>query len=329
MMAAMPGAAVCGLGIDAGGTRTRWALAEITGEIFASGQVAGMTALQMSHVAGRDQLKESLSALAKAVIAARQPQFVCAGITGFDGNPTELTAIIAASLGIAAGGVMVRSDIEIACLDLYAPGEGYVVYAGTGSIAAFTDDIGTLHRAGGRGAILDDAGGGFWIACEALRHIWRNEDERPESWQTSPMACAIFEHIGGHEWAQSRRFLYGSTAVDARGTIGRLALAVAAVADQDPVAQRILVAAGNELARLGRAITLRFGTRPMVLTGRVAQLHPIIEQAMRAALPSSTTLTVCVSQAHVAAARIAAKAAGRTAAPGLQINQPPSYKEIS
>ena len=317
------------LGIDAGGTRTRWALAETNGETVASGHAGGMSALQMSSDAGREQLKKNLAALAEAVLAVGKPQFVCAGITGFDSNPADLAVMIANSLGIRSGGVTVRSDIEIACLGLYAPGEGYVVYAGTGSIAAFIDDAGTLHRAGGRGALLDDAGGGYWIACEALRHIWRAEDERPESWRDSPMACEIFKHIGGNEWAQSRRFVYGSASVDARGEIGKLALAVAAVADTDPVAQRILVAAGNELARLGRAMILRFGLRPMALTGRVVQLHQMIEQAMRAALPTGTDLTVRVSQAHVAAARIAAKAAARAASPAALVNHPQSRKENS
>ncbi len=307
-----PAALTCSLGIDAGGTQTRWALAAANGEIVASGHVGGMTALQMSSDAGRAQLKKNLTALAEAVLALDKPEFVCAGITGSDGNPAELVAMIADSLGIASGGVTVRSDIEIACLDLYAPGEGYVVYAGTGSIAAFIDDSGTMHRAGGRGALLDDGGGGFWIAREALRHIWRTEDERPGSFRDSPLAREIFARIGGHDWAQSRQFVYGSTNDIARGEIGKLALAVAAVADTDPVARRILEVAGIELARLGRAMILRFGQRPITLAGRVAQLHPMIAQAMRAALPSGTELTVRVSEAHVAAARIAAKEAART-----------------
>ena len=310
-----PAVPTCGLGIDAGGTQTRWALAGTNGEIVASGHVGGMTALQMSSDAGRAQLKKNLDALAEAVLAVGKPQFVCAGITGSDGNPAELVAMIADSLGIASGGVMVRSDIEIACLDLYAPGKGYVVYAGTGSIAAFIDDSGKMHRAGGRGALLDDGGGGFWIAREALRHIWRTEDERPGSFRDSPLAREIFARIGGHDWAQSRQFVYGSTNDIARGEIGKLALAVAAAADTDPDARRILDAAGHELARLGRAMISRYGQRPITLAGRVAQLHPMIEQSMRAALPPGTDLTVRVSEAHIAAARIAAKEAARAASP--------------
>ena len=297
----------CGLGIDAGGTQTRWALANVEGDIVASGHVAGLTALQMRTDAGTQHIHDVLADLALMIRAHGQPARVFAGLTGFSEGEENLRALIASALNLDNNAVTLGSDIEIAYLDLYAPGEGYVVYAGTGSIAAFIDSTGALHRAGGRGVLLDDAGGGFWIAREALRHIWRNEDERPENWRDSPMAHEIFARIGGSDWAQTRQFVYGSTSDDVRGEIGKLALAVAAVADIDPDARRILEAAGEELARLGRAMTLRFGSRPVTLSGRVALLHPLIGETMRTALPDSTPFQVKTSDAHFAAAGIAAR----------------------
>ena len=319
-------AQLLGLGIDAGGTQTRWALARASGEIVADGCVAGFTALQMRTERGVQQIHAAVAAIAAAVRVHGQATRVYAGLTGLSDDGDDLRALIGAALGISGDAVTLASDVEIAYRDLYAPGEGYVVYAGTGSIAAFIDDSGTLHRAGGRGALLDDAGGGYWIACEALRHIWRNEDERPGSFRESEMACEIFARIGGHDWAHTRQFIYGSASANARGEIGKLALAVAAVADSDPIAARILETAGHELARLGRMMISRFGSRPIALAGRVAQLHPMIEQAMRAALPPGIDLTVRVSAAHIAAARIAANAAAPAASP---INQPPRHKESS
>ena len=298
-----------GLGIDAGGTQTRWALVRTSGEIVASGEVAGLTALQINSASGTQRIRETLADLAAATKAYGQPLCVYAGLTGFSEGGDSLRALLAEQLGVGTSAVALASDIEIACLDLYAPGEGYVVYAGTGSIAAFIDANGTLHRAGGRGVLLDDAGGGFWIAKQALQHIWRQEDERPESWRDSSMACEIFKRIGGNDWAHTRQFVYGSTYEDSRGEIGKLSMAVAAVADVDPFAKRILDSAGAELARLGSAMISRFGPRPITLTGRAAQLHPAIFRAMRAALPESIPLQIKVSDAHIAAARIAAKRA--------------------
>ena len=293
-----------GLGIDAGGTRTRWALADGAGQVLAEGKVGGLSALQMSSAPGRHTVHANFSELAKAVLAHGQPQRIQAGMTGFGGDGEQLQRWLADLLGVALPAVTLCSDIEIAYLASFEPGQGYLVYAGTGSIGAFIDAERLFHRAGGRGVMLDDGGGGFWIAREALRHIWRNEDEQPGRWRGSPMAHAVFAHIGGHDWALSRQFIYSQE----RGAVGMLALAVAGSADTDPVASALLGQAGRELARLALALTARFGQRPVVLSGRAAELHPLIFAAMRAALPDALSLVHMPNQAHHAAARIAARA---------------------
>ncbi|MYM22809.1 ATPase [Duganella sp. FT135W] len=290
-----------GLGIDAGGTQTRWALADAGGAIVAEGSVAGMSATQMGNAAGRDAVRGIFSMLATQVLAAAQPVRVCAGLTGFDGVSTQAAQMLADVLKIAPSAIGMRNDVEIAYLDSFAPGEGYLVYAGTGSIAAWIDADGQFHRAGGRGVTLDDGGGGFWIAREAMRHIWRLEDEQPGVWQQSAMARAVFAQVGGSDWSLSRQFIYGQD----RGAIGQLALAVAASADADPVARNILERAGSELARIALALVGRYGERPIVLGGRAAHLHPLIAQSMRATLPPELSLTQRHTLAHHAAARIA------------------------
>ena len=261
-----------GLGIDAGGTQTRWALANAFGAIVAEGQVAGLSALQMGSAAGRQAVHATFAMLARDVLRHRGPSRVRAGLTGFGGDGEQLQRWLSELLGLSSRAITLCNDIEIAYLDSFAPGEGYLVYAGTGSIGAWIDEYNQFHRAGGRGVMLDDGGGGFWIAREALRRIWRNEDECPGAWQTSAMARAVFDHVGGSDWSWSRQFIYG-----------------------------------QELARLAKALTSRFGRRPVVLAGRASALHPIIVDSMRAALPRDTELTQTVGQAHYAAARIAAK----------------------
>ena len=292
-----------GLGIDAGGTGTRWALVDGDDRLLGEGRVGGMTALQMSTAAGREHVRDALEEIAAALPADKRPTRVCAGMTGFSEGGTDIGAMIAGIFNIDVSAITLKSDIEITCLDLFAPGEGYVVYAGTGSIAAYLDAAGNLHRAGGHGVILDDAGGGYWIAVEALRTIWRNEDIRPGAWRNSPMAVAMFDHLGGNDWAKTREFVYHR----GRGDIGKLALVVAASAELDSVAQDILKRAGGELAWLGQAMISRFGPRPIALAGRVFQLHPIVEQSLRATMPGDTQVAARTSEAHVAAARIAVR----------------------
>ncbi len=291
-----------GLGIDAGGTQTRWALATPSGAILAEGTVAGLSALQMSKPDGRASVHATFAVLAQDVLAHAQPVRVRAGLTGFGGDGAQLTGWLAELLGIEAGAIAMCNDIEIAYRASFAPGEGYLVYAGTGSIGAFIDADGIFHRAGGRGVVLDDGGGGFWIAREALRRIWRLEDEASGSWQNSYLARAVFDHVGGSDWAVSRQFIYGQE----RGDVGKLALAVAASAGHDPAADAILEEAGRELGRLASALIRRFGPRPVALGGRAAELHPSIAASMRASLPPGSSITQGAMRAHHAAARLAA-----------------------
>lgn len=289
-----------GLGIDAGGTETRWALAGPGGAIVAEGRVAGLSALQMGTPQGRDAVRATFAQLATDALVHGVPARVEAGLTGFGGDSELLQRWLAEELHLDPQVIHFCSDMEIAYRASFAPGEGYLVYAGTGSIGAFVDAHGQFHRAGGRGVVLDDGGGGFWIAKEALRHIWRLEDERPGSWEQSPLARAVFDYVGGADWAYSRQFIYGQE----RGAVGKLALAVAASAERDPVAADILRAAGRELARLALALTARFGPRPVAVSGRAAELHPLIVDTMGASMPG-IALTQAPGQAHHAAARMA------------------------
>ena len=136
----------CGLGIDAGGTQTRWALADISGKIIAYGQVAGLTGLQMLTESGREHIRDVLTDIAAHVHRHGRPARVYAGLTGLGEDIENLRSMIADALAVTDSCVALGSDVEIAYQDVYTPGEGYLVYAGTGSIAAFIDDAGGLHR---------------------------------------------------------------------------------------------------------------------------------------------------------------------------------------
>jgi glucosamine kinase len=300
-------AAPLGLGLDVGGTRARWALADAQGQLVAEGAVGGFSGLQLGSADGRETIQARLGELAAAcaphLASGATLGAVCAGVTGFDGDAApRLAALAGAELDVSPARVVLYNDIELACRATFKPGEGYLVYAGTGSVAAFIDERGQLQRAGGRGGLLDDGGGGYWIATQALRLVWRTEDEDPGAWQRSPMARALFERIGGPDWARTREFVYNGQ----RGDIGELALAVAQVADHDPLALALLQAAGEELARLARALAGRHGVRTVALSGRVFELHGAIEQSMRAALPGVPVRPRAPLAVHVQAARLAA-----------------------
>ena len=294
------------LGIDAGGTQTRWALLSGDGEPVAAGHAAGLSGMQMHTDIGRTAVHVRLVEIADQLLPFTYGggiRALVAGVTSVGAGNQELAEMLSDSFNVSRESVSVVSDIEIACHAAFSPGEGYVIYAGTGSIAAYIDDAGALHRAGGRGVQLDDAGGGYWIAREALRRIWRREDESPNAWRESPLARNLFEKIGGDSSIYAARFLVERD----RGEVGLLAITVAKCADSDPLAAEILADAGGELARLANAMLNRYGMRKIVVGGRAAQLHALIELAMRKHLPSPSLIEFRSLDAHTAAARLALK----------------------
>jgi glucosamine kinase len=292
------------IGLDAGGTATRWAAVDPQGRSLGEGQVNGFSGLHLSQTEARAQLARTLAQLAQDLAPLGQVVGVVGGVTGIS-DPTaaltlELNALIAQAL--SAPHVACHSDMHVAFHAAFQPGEGYLVYAGTGSIATHIDAQGTLHRAGGRGFALGDEGGGYWIAKEALAAIWRREDEAPGSWPHSGLARAVFSSLGGSDWALTRQFVYAND----RGTVGRLALAVAEAAGlQDPEACALLHRAGQELGRLGAVLRRRMGPKPVVAAGRVLLLHPLVAEGLRAALPADCPLQTRQLAAHHAAARLA------------------------
>jgi N-acetylglucosamine kinase-like BadF-type ATPase len=297
-----------GLGLDAGGTQTRWAVADAAGGVLGEGTAAPLSGLQLGSAAGREHIAATLAAVAEVAAARRGGRglhAVVAGVTGLDEAQADaLRTLIARAFGVAQPQVRAMSDIELACCAAFAPGKGMVVYAGTGAVAAFLDGAGVLQRAGGRGGVIDDAGGGHWIASRALRHIWRAEDAEPGAWRRSALAQRVFARIGGSDWAATRTFVYGGDP-GARGRIGELALAVAEAAGEDAAALALLQAAGSALARLALALDRRVGPQPIALAGRVFELHAAIESSLRAALPPGTPVQRATLPPHHAAARLA------------------------
>ena len=300
------------LGLDAGGTSTRWALADRSGQVVAEGKAAALSGWMLTSADGQKQMSAALQDIAKQcqslthgepAMAMGPMAALCFGLTGFDGDAApQLAPLLTQAFGVPAARQRLFNDVELACRAVFAPGEGYLVYAGTGSVAAFVDEHEVQQRAGGRGGVIDDGGSGYWIAREALRHIWRAEDEAPGCWMQSAMAQRVFAKVGGSDWSASRSWVYGAS----RGQLGELAVAVAGAADEDAAAMDILQRAGFELARLGLALVRRCGARPLALAGRVFDLHPAVQLATQQGLAGFELLPRQVLLAHHTAAGLAA-----------------------
>ncbi len=219
-----------GLGIDGGGSATRWALCDAAGGIRAAGELGPVSGLlaQPDQRARMAAMAASLSAaLDAAALGGVRPSRVVAGITGLSAaapEAAEVAAILAAACRIDAADVRVADDVWIAYHAAFRPGEGHVVYAGTGSVGMHVRADGTVIQLGGRGALIDDAGAAFGIGRAALRLIYRRLDDDPD-W-TSALAEQVYAAIGGRSWEAVRGHVYA----DGRGRVAMLARAVAQAA---------------------------------------------------------------------------------------------------
>jgi glucosamine kinase len=294
-----------GLGIDAGGTATRWRLADPEGRCIAQGSVDPLTG-HLFSAAAEDRARQIVDALSKTVLRSGKPSGIIAGITGLTRDtPAEaaMRSMFAKAFALLPEKVFVAEDMWIAYLSYFALGEGILVYSGTGSIGYYLSEEKEVIRVGGRGNLIDDAGSGFWIAREALKTILRHEEENPGAGWSTTLGSSLAQSLGGTEWNTVRSFVYGGD----RGKIGSLARAVADAANAgDHAARSILCEAGEELARLANSLIKRLGARPVALAGGSARLHPLIAEAFHTRLVAPVEFITADFDAALTAAQLAA-----------------------
>lgn len=287
------------LGIDIGGTASRWVVVDAAGTILARGSAPGATGHIFNPVE-RERLHATLANIADG-LRAHAPDAAFLGVTGLGDKVHEETrTMVQALFGIEPARCGLSDDMVLAYRAAFAPGAGHLVSAGTGSIGLHLRADGEIIRVGGRGFLIDDGGSGTWIALNALDQLYRRIDETGGPAEAATLATELYTEIGGEGWDAARSFVYGSD----RGRIGTLAQAVARAAGKDdPVATAILQQAAVELARLARALIARAGALPVAFVGGVTMLHPLIRPALETALAEYTVIFPQIDAAAHAAQR--------------------------
>lgn len=287
------------LGIDVGGTASRWVACDGTGTVLARGKVNGATAHLFNPVE-HERMSRAFAAIARALaeqgLVAGQ---LAMGSTGYGAAVFEqMVDLLSGCFGVARDTIVVADDMSLTYAGLFGPGEGHLVSAGTGSIGLHIGADGNYVRVGGRGILIDDAGSGSWIALRALDQLYRCLDHSGSYSAMAALAEAVFASIGSDDWHGVRQFVYSGD----RGAIGTLAVAVAKAADRgDGTALAILEDAAGELAQLAQALGARIGWRPIGFVGGVMALHPSIEAGVRRQLQGQDVRLVHCDAALTAA----------------------------
>uniref|UniRef100_A0A914C7L7 N-acetyl-D-glucosamine kinase n=1 Tax=Acrobeloides nanus TaxID=290746 RepID=A0A914C7L7_9BILA len=183
---------------------------------------------------------------------------VCMGLAGA-GNierSRKITQIFKQNFSHVARNCFVTTDAVAAIATAFKNG-GIVIIAGTGSACRFLNRDGEIFGTGGHGHLIEDGGGGFWIAQQAIRTIFNDEEGLILApYSTKHLKELIMNHFRLNEFEEILNLLYGTNFSKAK--IASVCEEIAENAQNDPLCKLLFENAGVHLARHLVAISRNF-----------------------------------------------------------------------
>jgi N-acetylglucosamine kinase-like BadF-type ATPase len=283
------------LAVDAGGTKTEFALADERRELVRL-RTGAIQRQRVDEETATQTLRDALNELtAHTGVAMTSIHRTCVGTSG------ETVPLIAAWLrkafGESVGGELILlGDVEIALDACFLGARGILVMAGTGSNAAGRASSGELLTAGGWGPVLADQGSGQFLGVEALRQGFLAIDQDEPRRRTRLLDLAL-----QHWNLASINELIEFANSNPRPNFTTFAPLVAqAAAEGDVVAAEILAQGGHDLAYLASLLIERirklepaqseFHPPEIAITGSVlsgvAPLRAAFTRSLRSSYPN-------------------------------------------
>jgi N-acetylmuramic acid 6-phosphate etherase len=286
------------LGIEAGGTKTRWVLLDARGRRLAQGSEGPGNIL----LVGRKGLQKLFQRMAARLPQA--PESIGAGIAGARG-PTEMAMARSALRAVwpRTKKIVVGQDTDSALAAAWGKEDGFLVIAGTGSNVVGRV-AGKKHAAGGHGHLLGDAGSGYDLAARALRAVYREKDRQG----TAPkLAAGFLAHAGAADLDRLLREVYRTRGKD--WLAGFAPVVLRAAGRGDSLAREVVREATGELAERLAELSRRLRVRQprVALTGGLLEndlYRERLTEAVAARLPGAR-VSVLQTPGEVGAAKMA------------------------
>ncbi|MHC9084163.1 N-acetylglucosamine kinase [Luteimonas sp. RIT-PG2_3] len=284
---------LCYLGVDGGGTKTRFALVGADGSLLAEAQL-GTT--YHPH-AGVDGIRAILAQGVEQVLAisdATRDDIAHAffGLPAY-GEDSRIAPLLDAIPAAILGHARYACDNDMVCGWAGSLGcaDGINIVAGTGSIG-YGQRQQAQARAGGWGEAFSDEGSAYWIAMQGLNAYSRMSDGRLPR---GPLHAILNEALQLQHDLDICAHVYGTQSY-ARGELAQLSPLVADAATAgDAIALRIFQQAGQELALIADALRIALDFSPgepvpLSYSGGAFSAGDLLlapfRQALRAASPS-------------------------------------------
>lgn len=229
-----------------------------------------------------------------SIVSSARPDAVCMGLAGYRTAPAAVDRV-RAEIQRRVTRVTLMTDADLALEAAFGPvGEGIVICAGTGSIAAVRIG-GRTELVGGHGFLFGDAGSAYeigrrWIS-EALSARDAGEHELEKQFERSTGSTLDDVVRRAYQDPADRRYIAG--------------LAQYVASSDHPSARRIIDDAGRALLALANVAQARFGSLPVRFSGGVFAIRAVAAQ-----LEVGAAATAVSVRPDVAAARMAARGAG-------------------
>lgn len=236
------------LGIDAGGTHTRFVLMDNLGNIVHESIKDSLHFMKV----GFDGIEKSLNAYKQEMneLGYEADKFdVAIGMAGY-GNDPKIREGIANSVYAVFPNAILYNDAQFALISALNGDDGVFVISGTGSIALRKDGE-EFTRSGGFGYLIDDGGSGFWIGKKIMEAFVYQVDNRHPKTELYDEMMNVLELDDPYQVIQK----VVSNQGDYRNFIANIAQATSHLDDE--VLNKIYVEAGLKLAELANSFVVK------------------------------------------------------------------------
>jgi len=322
------------LGVDGGGTKTRFVLVDGDGKLAAWHEGPTSYHLQIGIGSVRGVLADGLAALFGQ--AKIDGSAIAHAFFGFPGHGEDSTAqaLLDGLPQPLLGHRRYRCGNDMVCAFAGSLGgeDGINIVAGTGSIG-YGERSGASARAGGWGEIFGDEGSAYWIALKGLNIFSRMSDGRLPK---GPLHAAFKVSL---DLAADLEICATVMNAPARERIAGMAQLVSRAAqDGDAMAVRIFDDAACELAEMAEAVRQALGyeadeTVPLSYSGGVFNVGALILKPLKLHLAQTSVryrlqapvlppcLGAAICAARLAGEPLSAAAIRRLATATLQAEQ--------
>ncbi|HWX70084.1 MAG TPA: BadF/BadG/BcrA/BcrD ATPase family protein [Steroidobacteraceae bacterium] len=275
------------LGVDGGGSKTRFLLIDEDGKVLGTHTEGSAYHLEIGLETLEAMLAHGIgSTLQHACMAPAGLTFAFFGLPAY-GEDRSLQARLdaAPAAALPAGRYRCGNDMVCGWAGALAGAEGINIVAGTGSIA-YGEYGGRSARAGGWGELFSDEGSAHWLAREGLRLFSRMSDGR------SPRAALhalVRRHFALEEDLDLCAAIYGKS-VSQRSQLAQLSRLVAQAASAgDAAAIALFRHAASELVDIVDAVRDRLQVPPelelpLSYSGGLFQLQDLLLAPFEAVL---------------------------------------------